>query len=151
MRDELYMRLALNLAYQAYLRKEVPIATIIVYEDSIIAWAYNEKEKRQDSTAHAEMLAIQRAANYLGHWRLSGATMYCTLEPCVMCAGAMINSRLERLVFASKDPKAGAAGSVIDLVRYPGLNHQVKVEYGILEEECAQLLRMFFADLRRDG
>jgi len=151
MRDELYMRLALNLAYQAYLRKEVPIATIIVYEDSIIAWAYNEKEKRQDSTAHAEMLAIQRAANYLGHWRLSGATMYCTLEPCVMCAGAMINSRLERLVFASKDPKAGAAGSVIDLVRYPGLNHQVKVEYGILEEECSQLLRMFFADLRRDG
>ena len=151
MRDKLYMRLALNLAYQAYLRGEVPIGALIVYEDEVIAWAYNEKEMRQDSTAHAELLAIQRAAKYLGHWRLTGATMYCTLEPCAMCAGAMINSRLKRLVYASRDPKAGSAGSIIDLVRYPGLNHQVKVEYGVLEEECSQLLRMFFADLRRDG
>lgn len=151
MRDKLYMRLALNLAYQAYLKGEVPIGALIVYEEEIIAWAYNEKELRQDSTAHAEMLAIQRAAKYLGHWRLTEATMYCTLEPCPMCAGAMINSRLKRLVYASRDPKAGSAGSIIDLVRYPGLNHQVKVEYGVLEEECSQLLRMFFADLRRDG
>lgn len=145
------MTLALNLAYQAYLRGEVPIGALIVYEDEIIAWAFNEKELRQDSTAHAEMLAIQRAANYLGNWRLTEATMYCTLEPCAMCAGAMINSRLKRLVYATRDIKAGSAGSIIDLVRYPGLNHQVKVEYGVLEEECSQLLRTFFTDLRRDG
>lgn len=144
------MRLALNLAYQAYLRGEVPIGALVVYEDEIIAWAHNEKELRQDSTAHAELLAMQQAARYLGRWRLTGATLYSTLEPCAMCAGAMINSRLERLVFASPDSKTGAAGSVIDLVRYPGLNHQVKVEFGVLEEESTQLLRRFFAGLRRD-
>lgn len=144
------MRLALNLAHQAYLRGEVPIGALIVHEDEIIAWAGNEKELRQDSTAHAELLALQRAAKYLGHWRLTGATMYCTLEPCAMCAGAMINSRLSRLVYASPDPKAGAAGSIIDLVRYPGLNHKIKVEYGLLEAECSQLLRRFFTELRRD-
>ena len=145
------MRLALNLAYQAYLRGEVPIGALVVCEDEIIGWAFNEKELRQDATAHAELLAMQQAARYQGRWRLTGATLYSTLEPCAMCAGAMINSRLERLVYASPDPKAGAAGSMLDLVRYPGLNHQVKVEYGILEEESAQLLRRFFAELRRDG
>ena len=151
MRDELYMRLALGLAYQAYCNNEIPIGAVIVYDDQIIAWSHNQKEMRQDATAHAELLALQGAAKYLGQWRLKEATMYCTLEPCAMCAGAMVNSRLGRLVYAARDPKAGAAGSIMDLLRYSGLNHQVEVEYGVLEEESSQLLKQFFADLRRDG
>jgi tRNA(adenine34) deaminase len=151
MRDKLYMRLALQLARQAYLLGEIPIGAVVVYEDEVIAWAHNEKEFRNDATAHAEMLALQRAARYLDNWRLSKATLYCNLEPCPMCAGAMINSRLKRLVYASRDPKAGSAGSVIDLVRYPGLNHQVEVQGGILNEESSKLLTAFFTDLRRDG
>ena len=145
------MRLALHLAQQAYLLGEIPIGAVVVQEDEVIAWAHNEKEFRNDATAHAEVLAIQRATRYLENWRLSKATMYCTLEPCPMCAGAMINSRLKRLVYASRDPRAGAAGSVIDLVRYPGLNHQVEIEGGILNEESSTLLKTFFANLRRDG
>ncbi|NLB51431.1 MAG: tRNA adenosine(34) deaminase TadA [Syntrophomonadaceae bacterium] len=151
MRDKLYMRLALNLAYQAYLRREVPIGALIVYEGEIISWAYNEKELKQDATAHAELLAIQRAVKYLGKWRLTGTTLYTTLEPCVMCAGAMINSRIKRLVYACRDSKAGAAGSVIDLVRHPGLNHQIEVQDGVLCEESSRLLKAFFSNLRRDG
>ena len=151
MRDKLYMRLALYLARQAYLLGEIPIGAVVVYDDEVVAWAHNEKEARHDATAHAEMLALQRAARYLGSWRLNQATMYCNLEPCSMCAGAMINARLKRLVYASRDSKAGAAGSVIDLVRYPGLNHQVEVQGGILNEESSKLLKAFFTDLRRDG
>lgn len=151
MRDKLYMQLALQLARQAYLLGEIPIGAVIVQDDEVIAWAHNEKELRNDATAHAELLALQRASRYLDNWRLSQATMYCTLEPCPMCAGAMINSRLKRLVYASRDPRAGAAGSIIDLVRYPGLNHQVEIEGGILNEESSKLLKAFFADLRRDG
>ena len=148
-RDELYMQLALLLARQGALQGEIPVGAVVVQEDEIIAWAHNEKEARQDATAHAEMLAMARAAEYLGSWRLNKATMYCNLEPCSMCAGAMINTRLKRLVYASRDPKAGAAGSVIDLVRYPGLNHQVEVRGGVLQEESRQLLKEFFADLRK--
>ncbi len=150
-RDELYMQLALQLARQAAAKGEIPVGAVIVQDDEIIAWAYNEKEIRQDATAHAEMLAMEMAAKHLGSWRLSQATMYCNLEPCPMCAGAMINTRLKRLVYASRDPKAGAAGSVIDLVRYPGLNHQVEIRSGVLQEESSKLLKEFFTDLRRDG
>lgn len=145
------MRLALHLAQQAAMLGEIPIGAVVVYEDEVIAWAHNEKEARNDATAHAEILALQRAAKYLDRWRLTGATLYCNLEPCPMCAGAMINTRLSRLVYGAKDPKAGSAGSALDLLRYPGLNHQVEVEQGILEEECIQLLSSFFEDLRRDG
>jgi len=145
------MQLALYLAQQAYLLGEIPIGAVIVQDDEVIAWAHNEKEYRNDATAHAELLALQRASRYLNNWRLSRATMYCTLEPCPMCAGAMINSRLKKLVYASRDPRAGAAGSIIDLVRYPGLNHQVQIEGGILNEKSSKLLKAFFADLRRDG
>ena len=151
MRDELYMRLALHLAQRAQYKGEVPIGALVVHDDEVIAWAYNEKEQRQDATAHAEMLALQRAAEYLQRWRLTGATLYCTLEPCPMCAGAMINTRLSRLVYGCRDFKAGSAGSIIDLLRYPGLNHQVNICPGILEEECAEILSSFFTDLRRDG
>ncbi|HPF20265.1 MAG TPA: tRNA adenosine(34) deaminase TadA [Syntrophomonadaceae bacterium] len=147
-RDELYMQLALLLARQAASKGEIPIGAVVVQDDEVIAWAHNEKEARQDATAHAEMLAMTRAAEYLGSWRLNQATLYCNLEPCSMCAGAMINTRLKRLVYASRDPKAGAAGSVIDLVRYPGLNHQVEVRGGILQGESSQLLKGFFNLLR---
>ena len=149
--DEFYMRQALKLANHAYQMGEIPIGAIVVANGEIIAEAFNEKELRQDATAHAEILAIQRAAAHLGHWRLSKATLYCTLEPCVMCAGAMVNARLGRLVFGSWDVKAGAAGSIFDLLRSPALNHRVMVEPGILEAECSELLRKFFIDLRRDG
>ncbi len=145
------MRLALHLAEKASWQGEVPIGALIVQDDDIIAWAHNEKEINQDATSHAELLALQRAAHYLGRWRLTDATLYTTLEPCAMCAGAMINARLGRLVFGARDPKAGAAGSVLDVVRYQSLNHQVETCAGILKEECADLLSSFFSDLRRDG
>ena len=148
MDHKLYMRLALCLAHRAYQLGEIPVGALIVLDDKIIAWGYNEKEARQDATAHAELLALQRAARYLGQWRLTGATMYCTLEPCPMCAGAMLNARLGRLVYAARDEKAGCAGSVIDMVRYPGLNHQLQVEYGILESESSALLQRFFKEKR---
>lgn len=151
MREELYMRMALQLAEEAYAQGEIPIGAVAVYDDEVIASSHNEKEMRQDATAHAEMLVMQRAAQHLNRWRLDGVTLYCTLEPCPMCAGAMINTRIKRLVYGSRDEKAGAAGSVIDMVRYPGLNHQVEVVEGVLREECANLLTQFFADMRRDG
>ena len=150
-RDEVYMRLALALAYQAEQRGEIPIGAVVVHDDEVISWAVNEKEQRNDATAHAEILALQRAALVLGRWRLSDVTLYCTLEPCSMCAGAMVNSRLGRLVYGTRDVKAGAAGSIIDLVRYPGLNHQVEVTEGVLRQECTDVLSSFFTGLRRDG
>jgi tRNA(adenine34) deaminase len=151
MRDELYMQSAIYLARQAYELGEIPIGAVIVQDGEIISWAHNEKETQNDATAHAEMLAMQRAAVHLNKWRLTGATLYCTLEPCPMCAGAMINTRIKRLVYGCRDPKAGCAGTVLDLLRYPGFNHQVEIEEGVLREECANLLTSFFADLRRDG
>jgi tRNA(adenine34) deaminase len=151
MRDEQYMQLALYLAQVAYRRGEIPVGAVVVRDEEIIGWACNEKEARQDASAHAELLAMQKAAAYQGSWRLTGATLYSTLEPCPMCAGAMINSRLSRLVYGARDSKAGAAGSVLELLRCPGLNHQVEVTEGILGEESAELLSSFFLDLRRDG
>lgn len=145
------MRMALQLAEEAYEAGEVPVGAVAVYEDEVISSARNEKEQQQDATAHAEILAMQRAALKLNRWRLDGVTLYCTMEPCPMCAGAMINTRLTKLVYGCRDDKAGSAGSVIDLVRYPGLNHQVSVVEGVLKEECASLLTSFFEDIRRDG
>jgi len=149
--DEEYMRIALGLAAAAEESNDVPVGAIIVVGDEIVARAFNEKERTGDPTAHAEMLAIRRAAQRLGTWRLSDATMYCTLEPCPMCAGAMIQARLGRLVFGAFDPKAGAAGSVLDILDVPWLNHQVKVKAGVLEAECSQILSSFFSEMRRDG
>ncbi len=151
MRDEEYMREALKLASRAFDQGEIPVGAVIVIDDKIIARAHNEKELRNDATAHAEILALQQAAEYLGSWRLTGATMYATLEPCAMCAGAMVNARLGKLVFAARDPKAGAAGSILDIVRAPYLNHQVQVKEGVFHEESNKLLSTFFEDLRRDG
>jgi len=147
--DHVYMQEALRLAREAGERGEVPVGAIVVLDGEVIASAANEKELRGDATAHAEMLALQRAATMLGHWRLSEATLYVTLEPCPMCAGAMIQARLGRLVFGAADPKAGAAGSVMDILDHPGLNHRVKVKSGVLAEECGQVLTDFFSAKRK--
>ena len=149
MREEIYMRQALQLAREGYEAGEIPVGAVAVYEEQVIAIARNEKEKRRDATAHAEMLVLQRAAQKLQRWRLDGVTVYCTLEPCSMCAGAMINTRIKKLVYGSRDKKAGAAGSVIDLVRYPGLNHQIEVIPDILGQECTDLLQSFFTSIRK--
>ncbi|MGE5391387.1 MAG: tRNA adenosine(34) deaminase TadA [Deltaproteobacteria bacterium] len=146
--DQQHMTEALHLAREAGARGEVPVGAVVVQNGEVIAAAANEKELRSDATAHAEMLALQRASERLGHWRLSEATLYVTLEPCPMCAGAMIQARLGRLVFGAVDPKAGAAGSVLDILDHPGLNHQVKVKSGVMADECGQLLTEFFSTKR---
>jgi len=150
MRDKEYMQMALKLAEEAYAAGEIPVGAVAVYDGKVIASGRNEKELRQDATAHAELLVLQRSAAKLEKWRLDGVILYCTLEPCPMCAGAMINARIKRLVYGCRDEKAGAAGSVIDLVRYPGLNHQVEVVEGILQEDCARLLSEFFLKMRKN-
>ena len=144
------MRIALGLAAAAEESNDVPVGAIIVVGDEIVARAFNEKERTGDPTAHAEMLAIRRAAQRLGTWRLSDATMYCTLEPCPMCAGAVLQSRIDRVVYGAPDPKAGAAGSLIDILRDERFNHQSEVERGVLEEECRTLLQDFFRALRKE-
>jgi tRNA(adenine34) deaminase len=149
--DDEYMKIALGLAESALESNDVPVGAIIVMDNEIVARAFNEKERTGDPTAHAEMLAIRRATQRLGTWRLGDATMYVTLEPCAMCAGAMLQARLGRLVFGASDPKTGAAGSVLDILDVPWLNHQVKVRSGVLAAECGELLSSFFNKIRRDG
>ncbi len=142
------MKIAFREAQKAFDIEEIPVGAVIIHEDKIIAKAHNQRELLRDPTAHAEMIAITQAASHLGSWRLDGATMYVTLEPCAMCAGAMVLARIPRLVFGTWDPKAGAAGSVMDIVRNSSLNHQVEVTTGVMEEECGAILREFFARLR---
>jgi tRNA(adenine34) deaminase len=146
-----YMKMALSLAEEARESGEIPVGAIVVVNGEIIAEARNEKEMRGDATAHAEILALQRAAQKLGHWRLTDATMYVTLEPCAMCAGAMIQARLGRLVFGAYDARAGAAGSIIDLLDHPAFNHRVMVKSGVKADECGQILKDFFNSRRRDS
>ena len=148
-RHEEYMKIALSLAQEAGESGEIPVGAIVVVNGEIVAKACNEKEKRGDATAHAEILALQRAAAQIGHWRLSDATMYVTLEPCSMCAGAMVQARLGNLIFGAYDLKAGAAGSVVDLLDHPAFNHRVIVKSGVLAEECGQILKEFFDTRRR--
>lgn len=145
--DERYLRIALRLASEAEAGGDVPIGAVLVTGDVVIE-AKNEKELRGDATAHAEMLALQQAASELKAWRLPDATMYVTKEPCVMCAGAMVAARIKRLVYGCKDPKGGAAGSVVDLVQNPELNHRIDVTSGVLEEETAAQLQAFFQKRR---
>ncbi len=142
------MKKAYALAKRAYAIDEVPVGAVIVKDGKIISRAFNKRETAKDSTAHAELSAILKACKKLGGWRLSGCTLYVTLEPCVMCAGAIINSRIDRVVIGTKDPKAGAMGSVIDINSLP-LNHKTEVTYGIMEEECKKILKDFFANLRK--
>lgn len=139
-----WMRIALEQAKIAYDLGEVPIGAVVVQDNHVIALAHNEKEQRQDPTAHAEVLAVQRAAEKLGVWRLSEATLYVTLEPCPMCAGALVQARLKRLVYGASDLKGGAVGSVMNVLDRNYWNHRVDVIAGVLEDECAALLKDFF-------
>ena len=139
---------ALSEARMAAEAGEVPIGAIVVCAGNIIARAQNRVLRDVDPTAHAEIVALREAAKALGNYRLNGCTLYVTLEPCAMCAGAMIHARLDRLVFAAADPKAGAAGSVLSVLNHPQLNHQMQVEQGILVDEAAELLRSFFRERR---
>jgi tRNA(adenine34) deaminase len=147
---EVLMRTAIDLAQSAQLRSnDVPVGALLIDEENnIIAQAGNEREAKHDPTAHAEVLVLRQAALIKQNWRLNGCTLIVTLEPCVMCAGAIINSRISRVVFGAWDEKAGACGSLFDLVRDRRLNHQVEVVGGVLEDECAAQLRTFFADHR---
>ena len=145
------MRAALDEAKRALASDDVPIGAIAVREGAIIGRGHNRREADSDPTAHAEIIAIREAAAALGMWRLDCVTLYCTLEPCAMCAGAMVLARLPRLVYGASDPKAGAAGSIIDITRHHRLNHRVQVEGGLFAEEAAGLLRAFFRQLRAEG
>ncbi|KLU67145.1 tRNA-specific adenosine deaminase [Desulfosporosinus acididurans] len=148
MRHQDWMRLALLQAQMAFEQGEVPIGAVIVQNGTVIAEAHNERELRHDPTAHAEILAIQRAAETLGSWRLSEASLYVTLEPCPMCAGAILQSRLKNIIYGSMDLKGGAAGSVINVLDFTLWNHKVDILAGILEDECTDILKRFFKSLR---
>lgn len=149
--DAAWMREALAEAELALAHGDVPVGAVAVREGVIVGRGHNRKEADRDPTAHAEMLALRETARMLGGWRLVGVTLYCTLEPCPMCAGAMVSARLPRLVYGADDPKAGAAGSVIELLRDPRFNHRVAVTRGVLAEESQALLERFFAGLRNNS
>ena len=146
--DEQWMREALQLAQTAAAQGEVPVGAVAVYKRQVIGRGYNRKETDQDPVAHAEIGALRAAAAYLQSWRLNEVTLYCTLEPCPMCAGAMIQARLRRLVYGAKDSKFGADGSIVSLLRQTGFNHQISITTGVLETESRQLLQTFFKELR---
>lgn len=145
------MREALKQAEKALEADEVPVGAVIVHEGRVIARAYNQREMLRDPTAHAEMIAITQAADSLDNWRLEGATVYVTKEPCVMCAGAMVQARVETLVYGARDEKGGAAGSAVNLVGEPRFNHRIKVVAGVLAEESGRLLKEFFQERCRSG
>jgi tRNA(adenine34) deaminase len=150
--DERYMRMAIDAALVAEENGDVPIGTVIVHENRVIGRAYNQREQLQDPTAHAEIIALTQAAAALGLWRLHGCTIYVTLEPCPMCAGALVLARLDRLIYGCPDPKTGACGSLYDIVRDGRLNHRLDVTAGVLADDCATLLQDFFRQRRRsDG
>jgi tRNA(adenine34) deaminase len=147
-RDELYMRLALREAERALEHDDVPIGAVVVHDGEVIGVGRNERELRPDPTAHAEILALREAARRLGSWRVLDSVIYVTLEPCAMCAGAIVLSRIPRVVYGTVDPKAGAAGSVLDVLAEPRLNHRPDVAGGLLADECAEVLRAFFRSRR---
>ncbi|TMM03263.1 MAG: tRNA adenosine(34) deaminase TadA [Actinobacteria bacterium] len=147
-RDEYFMRLALREAARALEHEDVPIGAVVVREGEVIGSGHNEREVREDPTAHAEMIALREAARALGSWRVLDAVMYVTLEPCPMCAGAIVLARIPRVIFGALDPKGGAAGSVLDVLGQPRLNHRPTVQGGLLAGECAELLQAFFAPRR---
>jgi tRNA(adenine34) deaminase len=147
--DAQYIRNALDLAREAVKRNEVPVGALVVREGSIVAAATNRTVRDQDPTAHAEILAIREASSRLDSWRLEDCTLYVTMEPCAMCAGAIVLSRMKRVVFGAWDEKAGMGGSVGDLLRHPRLNHRTEVKAGVLADECAALLQDFFRNQRR--
>ena len=147
--DESFMKQAVKQAKKAYDKQETPIGCVIVREDKIIARGYNKRNMKKHTLAHAEILAINKASKVLGDWRLEDCTMYVTLEPCPMCAGAIVQARIPRVVIGSMNPKAGCAGSVLNLLQQDGLNHQVEITKGVLAEECSGLMTSFFRELRK--
>jgi tRNA(adenine34) deaminase len=146
--DERFMSLALAEADKAAALGEVPVGALVVRDGTVLAMAHNRRETDGDPTAHAELLAIRAAANATGNWRLSGCTLYATIEPCAMCAGAAVLARVSRLVYGAADPKGGACGTLMNVVRDPRLNHQIAVTGGVLEERCAAVIRRFFEHRR---
>jgi tRNA(adenine34) deaminase len=146
--DHFFMGEALRQAAKAYQAEEVPIGAVIVRDQQIIARAFNQVEILKDATAHAEMLAVTQAEGVIGDWRLNDCTMYVTKEPCPMCAGALVHARVSRVVFGAPDPKAGAAGGVINLLQYPTFNHRCEITRGVREQECRALLQDFFLEQR---
>lgn len=142
------MNEALRLARRAYTADEVPVGAVIIYEGHIIARAYNQVELLKDATAHAEMLALTQAQSAIGDWRLNGCSLYVTKEPCPMCAGAIIHTRIDRVIFGLADPKGGAAGSALNILQFPTLNHHSTITSGVREEECRSLIQTFFAQKR---
>lgn len=147
-RQEKYMRAALREARKAEALEEVPIGCVIVQEDKIIARGYNRRNTDKNTLSHAELIAIRKASKKTGDWRLEDCTMYVTLEPCQMCAGAIVQSRMARVVIGAMNPKAGCAGSVMNLLQVERFNHQVEIQQGVLEEECSNMLSEFFRRLR---
>lgn len=147
--DEKYMREAIRQAKKAYQREETPIGCVIVSDGRIIARGYNKRNWKKHTLAHAELIAIHKASRFVGDWRLEDCTMYITLEPCPMCAGAIVQARIPRVVIGSMNAKAGCAGSVVNLLQMQGLNHQAEVVTGVLGEECSQIMTGFFKELRR--
>ncbi|MEC1681638.1 tRNA adenosine(34) deaminase TadA [Bacillus mojavensis] len=147
--DELYMKEAIKEAKKAEAKGEVPIGAVLVVNDEIVARAHNLRETEQRSIAHAEMLVIDEACKSLETWRLEGATLYVTLEPCPMCAGAVVLSRVEKVVFGAFDPKGGCSGTLMNLLQEERFNHQAEVVSGVLEEECGGMLSAFFRELRK--
>jgi len=149
--DERWMRVALNLAAEAVAQGEVPVGAVAVKGNQLIGTGFNKKEADQDPTAHAEMIALRAAAAAVQNWRLLDVTLYCTLEPCPMCAGAMIQARLPRLVYGGRDTRFGADGTIVDVLGAVGFNHSVKIKRGVLEAEAVELLQQFFRQLRGKG
>lgn len=143
-----YMKEAIRQAKKAYALGEVPIGCVIVHEGKIIGRGYNRRTTEKNPLAHAEMIAIRKASRRLGDWRLEGCRMYVTLEPCQMCAGAIVQARMEKVVIGCMNPKAGCAGSILDLLREEAFNHQAEVETGVLETECSEMMKVFFKELR---
>ena len=148
--DERYMKEAIRQARKAYALREVPIGCVIVCGDKIIARGYNRRNTDKNTLSHAELNGIRKASRKLGDWRLEGCTLYVTLEPCQMCAGAIVQARIDRVVIGTMNPKAGCAGSVLNLLEMEGFNHNVQVTRGILEEECSKMLSDFFKELREE-
>lgn len=148
--DENYMKLALEEAQKAFQLGEVPIGALVVRRGEVIARAHNLRETNKSATAHAELLAIEEACRAAGGWRLTDTTLYVTVEPCPMCAGAILQARIDRVVFGAYDPKAGACGSLLTFLQDPRFNHQVVIEAGVLEEDCTAIMKDFFRQLRRN-
>ena len=147
--DNYYMGLALEEARDAYALGEIPIGAVLVIDSEVIASAHNRRETWHDATAHAELIVIQQACRKLARWRLTGATLYVTIEPCPMCAGALVNSRIDRLVYGSADYKAGAVESIFNVVQNDALNHRLEVTAGVRADECAAVMKEFFRERRR--